>query len=259
MARQESLVLFRGGIGNLSFYRTRDDGYLVRRKGGVSGNRFKTDPAFERSRKSSAEFSAAARAGKLFRTAFHPFLHSMADSRITGRLNAAMVKVLHADTVNGHGQRKVVNGDPKLLEGFEFNKHCKLAKIFHVPFTASIDRETNSLTVNIPAFIPDQMLTIPIGATHFRLKAGGANVDFEADTYSIATSESNVLPIVEKVLEPMQLSQIVAAPSVYPLFLVFGIEFLALVNDSEETLNNSACNAMLIVKVDRGEVGKPQG
>jgi hypothetical protein len=85
-----------------------------------------------------------------------------------------MVKAIKGDAANPRGQRNVVDGEAAVLEGFEFNRNAKLESAFAPDFTASIDRLTGNMVVNVPAFSPDAPISAPDGATHFRLKAGGA-------------------------------------------------------------------------------------
>lgn len=259
MARQESLIQLTGPVGNLSFYKSQD-GYLVRRKSGVSGDRIKSDPAYARTRENIAEFRRSILGTKLLRTAFRSLIHSAVDNRVSSRLTGAIVRVIQGDAVNPRGQRNVVDGKVALLEGFDFNRNGKLATTFSAPFTASIDRSTGTLSVDIPSFTPDHAISAPEGATHFRLKAGGAAIDFEGNTWSMTTSESADLPIGQQVQGPLQLRQTVTPSSVDPLFFVFGVEFLQSVNGKQYPLNNGAFDAMAIVKVDgyaAGERGGP--
>ncbi|RYD71675.1 MAG: hypothetical protein EOP53_23260, partial [Sphingobacteriales bacterium] len=78
MARQEGIIKFKGKIGDLAFYKTKD-GYQARTKGGVSAERIATDPRYQRTRENGAEFGRAAKAGKLFRTAFKTLTSQLAD------------------------------------------------------------------------------------------------------------------------------------------------------------------------------------
>lgn len=157
-----------------------------------------------------------------------------------------------ADQVNARGQRNVIDGEAALIEGFEFNVNAKLLKTFFAPFTGTIDRATGILLVEIPAFVPGNVISRPEGATHVRLKAAGAAIDFEAATYAVATSESAEIPLTQDLQQALQLSHAVPAASEAPLFLVFGVEFLQLVNGVQYPLKNGAFNAMAIVKVDGG-------
>ena len=90
MGRQEGLIPFVGRVGNLSFYKTREDGYLVRKVSGVSRERIMNDRKYVRTRENNAEFARGAKAVKLVRSAFFSFLRDVADTRMTGRLTRSI-------------------------------------------------------------------------------------------------------------------------------------------------------------------------
>lgn len=249
MARQEGIIQLTGSIGNLSFYKSQD-GYLARKKSGPGRDRIMSDPAYARTRENIAEFRRAVLATKLLRRAFHECLRSTIDNRASSRLTGAMVKVIQGDARNPRGERKVLDGKVALLEGFEFNRNGKLESTFSAPYIASIDRATGTLTVDVPSCIPARMISSPKGATHFRLKVGGAAIDFEGNTFSVTTLESADVAISEEVQGPLQFRQHVPPGSIHPLFLIFGIEFSQSVNGIQHPLNNGAFNAMAIVKVE---------
>lgn len=249
MGRQEGIVQITGGVGNLSFYKTKEDGYLVRKKSGVSRKRIMNDPAYARTRENIAEFRRGAQATKLVRRAFISFIQSAADNRVTSRLTSVMMKIIKKDAVNCGGERRVTNDQVALLQGFEFNKHAALEKTFHAPFSASIERASGAMVVDIPAFSPD-LISAPAGATHVRLTALGAAIDFENGTYSTVTAKSSDIPVGGKTREGLRLAETIVPGSTSPLFLVLGIEFLQMVNGVSHPLSNSAFNAMSMVRVD---------
>jgi hypothetical protein len=49
MARQKSFLKIEGTLDELTFYKS-DGNYLVKTKGGISGDRIANDPAFQRTR-----------------------------------------------------------------------------------------------------------------------------------------------------------------------------------------------------------------
>lgn len=248
MARQEDTILLTGPVGNLSFYKTKG-GYFVRKKSGVSGDRIKSEPAYARTRENIAEFGRASLATKLFRSAFSPLVQCAADNRVSSRLTGRMVKVIQGDAVNARGQRNVRRGETSLLEGFQFNKNSSLTKSFSAPFTASIDRGTGEMVIDIPAFDAAEVISGPEGATHFCLPAGGAAIDFEGKKYSAAMCGTADMP-VDGMQGSLQLNVTVAPGSGDPMFLVFGVEFLQVVNGRRYPLRDARCNAMAIVRVD---------
>jgi hypothetical protein len=47
MAKQSGIIQLEGTIDNITFHKSQD-GYIAKKKGGVSGSRIATDPAFQR-------------------------------------------------------------------------------------------------------------------------------------------------------------------------------------------------------------------
>ena len=68
MARQGGILKIKGTIGDITFFKTRD-GYRVKEKSGVDGDRIATDPKFQRTRENGAEFGESALASKILRSA----------------------------------------------------------------------------------------------------------------------------------------------------------------------------------------------
>ena len=84
MARQTGLVKFNGTLGGLTFYKSQD-GYLVKEKGGVSGERIKTDPRFARTRENGDEFKIAAQSGKLLRDSVRLMMLNASDPLVRAK------------------------------------------------------------------------------------------------------------------------------------------------------------------------------
>lgn len=251
MARQKGIIKLKGTIGDITFYKTQD-GHLAREKGGVDAQRIATDPAFQRTRENGSEFGRAGKAGKILRTALRPLLLNSADSRMVSRLTQSMVKVIQADTTSERGLRNVIDGEAELLFGFEFNIRGKLGTSLFAPFTATIDRVAGTLDADLASFIPFNMIAAPSGTTHFKMVSGGAEVDFEAETFVVATSETAILPWDATATAAINLSNAVTANSTSPLFLALGIEFYQEINGQMYPLKNGAYNPLSIVKVDSG-------
>jgi len=251
MARQKGIIKLKGTIGDITFYKTQD-GHLAREKGGVDAQRIATDPAFQRTRENGSEFGRAGKAGKILRTALRPLLLNSADSRMVSRLTQSMVKVIQADTTSERGLRNVIDGEAELLFGFEFNIRGKLGTSLFAPFTATIDRVAGTLDADLASFIPSNMIAAPSGTTHFKMVSGGAEVDFEAETFVVATSETAILPWDATATAAINLSNAVTANSTSPLFLALGIEFYQEINGQMYPLKNGAYNPLSIVKVDSG-------
>lgn len=251
MAQQKGIIKLDGTIGGITFYKSKD-GYLAREKGGVSGERIANDPNFQRTRENGAEFGRAGKAGKVLRTSLRALLQNASDSRVVSRLTTEMVKVIQADATNPRGQRNVIDGEAELLQGFEFNINGKLGNTLYAPFTSNIDRPSGALTVDIPAYVPINMIAAPGGTTHYKLISAGVEIDFENETYVVADNSSAILPWDATATAALNLSNNVTPASTKPLFLVLGVEFYQEVNAQMYPLKNGAFNALALVKVDGG-------
>ena len=248
MAKQKGIIKLDGTIGGITFYKSQD-GYLAREKGGVPADRIANDPAFQRTRENGEEFGRAGKAGKILRNAIRALLQNASDSRMVSRLTQKMVDVIHEDTTNPRGQRNVIDGEAELLEGFEFNISGKLGTTLYAPFTGTIDRVAGTLTANVPAFVPINMIAAPGGTTHFKIVSAGAEVDFENETFVMDSQATAVLPWDATATAVINLANAVTANSIHPLFLALGIEFYQQVNGQMYPLKNGAYNALALVKV----------
>lgn len=251
MARQKGIIKLKGTIGDITFYKTQD-GHLAREKGGIDASRIASDPAFQRTRENGSEFGRAGKAGKILRTALRPLLLNSADSRMVSRLTQAMVKVIQADTTSVRGLRNVIDGEAELLFGFEFNIRGKLGTSLFAPFVASIDRVAGEIKVDIASFIPSNMVAAPSGTTHFKIISGGAEVDFEAETYVVSNSETAILPWDSTPTAVINQVNAVTANSTKPLFLALGVEFYQEINGQMYPLKNGSFNPLSLAKVDGG-------
>ena len=248
MARQKGIIKLKGTIGDITFYKTQD-GHLAREKGGIEASRIANDPAFQRTRENGSEFGRAGKAGKLMRTAFRGALLKAADGRMVSRLTQRMIKVIQADSTSDRGLRNVIDGEAELLFGFEFNIRGKLGTSLFAPFVADIDRVTGEIKVDLPSFVPLNMIAAPGGTTHFKIISAGAEIDFEEETFIVANSETAILPW--DITPTAVISQVnaVTANSTKPLFLVLGVEFYQQINGQMYSLKNGAFNPLSVVKV----------
>lgn len=249
MARQKGIIKLDGTIGDITFYKSKD-GFLAREKGGIPADRIANDPVFQRTRENGAEFGRAGKAGKILRNAIRGMLRNASDSRMVSRLTTEMVKVIQEDATNPRGLRNVIDGEAELLEGFDFNINGKLGTTLYAPYTTVIDRVAGTLTANLLAFVPQNMIAAPGGTTHFKIVSAGAEIDFENETFVVDTKATAVLPWDTNATAVINLANAVTAASTHPLFLALGIEFYQEVNGQMYPLKNGAFNALALAKVD---------
>lgn len=248
MARQKGLIKLKGTMGDITFYRTKD-GYMAREKGGISAERMRTDPAFQRTRENMAEFGRAGKAGKVLRNSVQSLLRTAGDRLMVSRLTKEMVKVIQLDAINPRGQRNVIDGEAELLQGFDFNIHGKLNTSFSAPFVSTLDRVLGTANIDIAPFTPTDSVIAPAGSTHYKLVSAGTDINFEAETYTSDRTESGILPIDTVATAPIALHNTLPAASTNPLFLLFGINFYQEVNGTFYELKNGSYNALQLVQV----------
>lgn len=247
MAKQESPFPLSGNIGKLSFFKQRDGTFMARTKGGPSANRIKTDPTFKRTRENGAEFGNAGSAGKIIRRAFNSMLKDVKDGTMTRRLVTILMKALKADATHDRGLRTVQSGNLSLIEGFQFNNASPLGAILKVASTATIDRPTGQCSVAIASFVPGSVIAAPDGATHYKILASAAEIDFTKEINASNVQSTAELPLDENPTAAINLQPTVAANSTNPLVLTAGIVFYQLLGGKFYVL--SGFNAMQIVKV----------
>jgi hypothetical protein len=249
MATQEGIFPLKGTIGNVTFVKTKGGVFLAKRKTSVDKTRIMTDPAFQRTRENLAEFGRAGKAGALLRTAIAGLLKNVKTTGMTSRMMTELIKVVKADLVNPRGLRQVLDAETEMLEGFEFNGNSKLSKALPVQFTNSIDRVTGVFEIDLPSFIPSNVVAAPEGCTHFKLVSAASAINFESETFQTHEAATAILPWDATATAAINLTNNIAANSTDPLFQFLGIQFYQEVNGSQYPLKNGLYNALSIVKV----------
>lgn len=248
MAKQKGIIKLEGTIGDITFFKT-EAGYLAREHAPISAQQVATDPAFQRTRENNAEFAKAGKAAALLRNAIRPVLQKAKDSRVTPRLLTEFLKVIKADATNPRGQRNVIDGETELLQGFNFNNNAPLGSTLFAAQTATINRVTGQLTIDIPSFVPEQAIVAPAGTTHFKILASAAAINFEQEEYESSAEETAMLPLDAAPTAAINLACTVTPNSTHPLFLVSGIQFYQFVNGNYYSLKDGSFNSLQLVKV----------
>ncbi len=250
MAKQLGLIKLKGTIDEITFVKTRH-GYIARQRARLNGNRFAADGAFVRIRENAAEFGRAGKAVKLLRTAINNLLVNAKDPTASSRLVRQMVRVIKADTTSIRGERTAAKGDLVLLEGFNFNGGAPLTAICRVIFRSTISRAAGSLEIALPSFVPVQTVTAPEGTTHLRFVSAAVAIDFNAGSFVQTEDKSEVLPWNGTEIGELKLSCALPPATTNPIFLLLGINFYQEVNSTIYPLNNTANNALCIIRVDQ--------
>jgi hypothetical protein len=248
MARQEGIIKLTGTIGDITFYKTAD-GYLARAKSSLDKARVATDSAFARTREASAEFAAAAKAGKLVREALRPWSHSLADNKLTSRLLKQMLLVKAHDYRNPRGKRKVSEAihtpaARDILKGFDLNMAAPLALVLRKQ--PRLNTRTGVCTIK--DFLPAADLAFPAGATHAIIQMAWAKIDFSGNKYQMNSSEEIRLaketPVQELRLQASS-PPLSAGTDIFLLKICFAQE----IEGVSYLLNNRQHTAMALVEL----------
>ena len=171
MAKQKGHIKYVGTLGEVRHFKIKgNDGYFAGLKGGPTAEQVKTAPGFIRTRENMSEFGACANAGKSVRVGLSSLMKQMADNQLTGRLTAIMKKINIEDGSEARGQRAVlVSQQPQYLKGLDFNRNISFNGVFSAPFTLTPSVDRNESVLTIPSFNPANFISVPSGATHFRI------------------------------------------------------------------------------------------
>ena len=248
MARQNGILKIKGTIGGMTFYKSQD-GDLVREKGGVSGERIASDPAFVRTRENGAEFGAAGKAGKVLRDALRPLMLNAADGRVTSRITQTMTDILKLDTTSVRGARTPAVGlagapGKALLKGFNFNTSAILGSVLFKPYAVN----TTTGVITITGLVPINDIAFPAGATHMTITGGYGNINFA--TGVVAVNLTNAVNLVINATA----GTVTLTPTAVPAgtgtkVYMLKVEFFQLLNGVQYSLKNGAYNALAIVEV----------
>ena len=217
---------------------------------GITADRIKYDPVFERTRENMAEFARAGKAAKLTRTIFREVMINAKDKITQARLVKVFSRIITTDPVSARGERTVNKGDLQLLQYFNFNVRASVRDSFFVRCPISVNRPAGQVAVSIPAFVPRIMVQGARGTTHFRIVAAAATVNFDTEAHEYAMQETPELPWDHESTAPTFLTLTLPANSQDAIVVALGIEYYQRVNSRSYALKTGEHNATSIVAVD---------
>lgn len=190
----------------------------------ISG-KIKRSPAFVRTRENMQEFGRVCKGNKLLRLAFREELRRIPNRGLIGRLTKEFMKIIRTDVVNNRGNRVLNNGDFSTLKGFEFNDQYQLGGILRTAFKTGIDLNEGRAWVEIPPFIPNEVIASSCHPINCKLVSAVAEIDFEQGIFNVARNASDIIELDINQTPLIQLSQLFTPDSDVAVFLVFGIQF----------------------------------
>jgi len=249
MAKVKSLIKVEGTLDDVTYYKSQD-GFMARKKGGVSKNRIAKDPAFARTRENGTEFGSVARSGKHLRHAITGLLAMAKDNRVTSRLTQVLSQVKNEDLISIRGQRNVAVGIATVpgkgwLKGFNFNSRAPLESIVLNNYVLN----TATGEIVLPDLNPEQQVSFPEGATHFTLQCGFLNLDFSnPQAYDLQVSpEVNVA--LSGNASSVTLTPTAPAVGSGESYYFLKVAFFQELNGNQYALKNGAHNCLALIEI----------
>jgi hypothetical protein len=115
----------------------------------------------------------------------------------------------------------------------------------------TFNRVSGEVVINIPAFVPRNMVQQAKGTTHFRIVAAAAVINFDTEQYEYSMQGTPELPYNSDPTQPTTLTMALPANSTGTVLAVLGIEYYQRVNSRSYALKTGEHNATSIVLVDK--------
>jgi hypothetical protein len=188
MAYQKELIRSSGKLGNQVFYRSegRD----------LSRSKPKKYTMHANSTKSGSEFGRGSTAGALIRRAFESMISECTDPQQHNRLAKRLREVICSGPAELAGERKVTDGNLRLLHDFDLALKHKMDKVARLEADILIDAG-GLVTVNLPPRQrPDFARSAGAGCASIRIGIG--LFDFSENTASTTISNELAIPLRSK-------------------------------------------------------------
>lgn len=249
MAKQSGALPLRGTIGNITFRKTKD-GDIAQAKSKLTKERVLNDAEFENSRGSSHEFGSASTGAKKLRRIFSKAILNCTDDAVHGRLLKRLQKVIFEDRVSVHGERNLLSGDIRLLRDFWWNVNEGIDNAIRGGYTIKVDRTVGEVSFAILPFIPKQMLKANPTATHYRICASAAEVDWRENAPLAEMHTTDYLPLDNKETVAFNPVLMVREGSVLPIVSCLSISWYQKVAGEMNVMRDKKFNTAGVVDVD---------
>jgi hypothetical protein len=163
---------FTGRLGDITAYRMKGNPRtILRRCGGVSAERIRTDPKFGTVRLNGCEFGGRGKATSVFVKMLHPH-KEQSDYSYGSEINSRMKRLQDLDKEHPLGQRSILfSRYPEFWNGFSLNAVRTFDNAVIAPVLCTIARETLSAQVEIPELVPQVNLAAKEWQSLFRIQA----------------------------------------------------------------------------------------
>lgn len=146
-----------GSIGDLIF-RNVDGKTIVQRK----PEKYQVKQS-KRTRKASSDFGRASTLAKKIRIGLQPYSRDFYDSKCFYRLRTQLQRAAQTNNPSPVGEKELWDGQPELLQGFEFNLHSKYSDYCNLSLN-EVQVEADKLQFTLEGFIPKEDIRWPRNA-----------------------------------------------------------------------------------------------
>ena len=249
MAKLISLFKYSGTLDGITSVHPINSEPYLKKKGGLSKERIKTDPKLNRIRENNKEFGMMAAASKAIRDPFNELRHSVRVQYLTPRLTHYLTKIKNLDHTSARGNRSVQVGlesevGKNILLGFNFNAKKTLQAVLQRSFELDI----NTGTITILSLMPALHLLGGMGATTVELQSYWAKIDFETGQSKLSKSNAVNLNVKSKPVDVFLMHDQALAGVGINIF-VLSIVFYQTVNNVDYMLKDGSYNVADIVGV----------
>jgi hypothetical protein len=186
MPKQKGTMLFTGSMQNLSFYKNKLHGHVVRTKGGPSGNQIKTGKNFAVTRKNMSEFGRASAYGKRIRLGFHHLIRHCKDGTMNTNLVTRIKEILKMDDKSALGKRDFRKDTLAIFRHFELDSKSLSSRYFELP----VNTEIHNGELDVYAGIT--LGKKPEGVDAWKLVSVAAGIDFVKNNMDTDLKASDV-------------------------------------------------------------------
>lgn len=172
MASQTGLTRYNGSMGGIRHFKIKGlSGDYAAFVTPISGDRIKNSPEFARTRENMNEFSGCGIACSSLRAGVAPLLTQMAGRNFTSRITALMKKINLMNQTDARGYRAIQVSlyGKTLLKELDYDESLVVRNLISAAITVSHSETKESATLTVAPIQADVNLSVPKGATHYRL------------------------------------------------------------------------------------------
>ena len=219
------------------------------RKTGVSGKRFREDPAFKNSRRAMGEFGLGSGSAFLLRRAFLPMLGTLPQKKLQANLTGLVTTLVREKKKSGTKRIRLNQLQWERLKNFDFNEEATLSSVLIADFKISGQNNPPARNITLTGVGVTRMVKVMPEITHIQITAGVAAIDFEKEKISNDLVASGYIDAEEGNTETISLDVRLPKALSHPLFLMLGFTIFKKDGPQLYELHNTRYRAFRIIHV----------